>query len=251
MTGFVSLVGAGPGDPELITLRGWRRLQAADVVLYDSLVDERLLDGLEAERIFVGKRCGRHAVPQDRINDLLLRLARAGKRVVRLKGGDPLVFGRGGEEARHLAAHGVPFEIVPGVTSAVAGPAYAGIPVTHRGVADSVCVVSAHRMAGDDNFSIPPYHPRTTLVLLMATRTLPLWRRQLQLHGYPADLPVALVSAATTDQQRVLTTTVARVEPDARAAALDTPMLAVVGHVVDLRAAIAWFEPLAARLSSA
>jgi uroporphyrin-III C-methyltransferase len=142
--GYVWIVGAGPGAPDLITLRGWRALREADVVLYDSLVDPSLLDGLPAVRVFVGKRCGAHAIAQERIFELLARLALEGRRVVRLKGGDPSVLGRGGEEALRLTELGVAYEIVPGVTSATAVPVLAGIPVTHRSVADSFLVATAH-----------------------------------------------------------------------------------------------------------
>lgn len=239
MSGSVVFVGAGPGDPELITLRGWRVLRDADVVLYDSLVDARLLEALDAELVFVGKRCGDHHMPQEAITELLVRFALDGRRVVRLKGGDPTVLGRTGEEALRLAQLGIPFEIVPGVSSAVAVPALAGIPVTHRGLADGVCVLSAHRQEHDLELSIPPYHPRTTLVLLMALQTVETWRPQLLERGYPADLPVAFVSAGATERQRVVVTTVAHAAADARAAGLDSPTLAVVGRVVGLREQLA------------
>ena len=241
-TGRVVFVGAGPGDPDLITLRGWRILCEADVVLYDSLVDTRLLDDLDAELVFVGKRCGDHHMPQEAITELLVRFARDGRRVVRLKGGDPTVLGRTGEEALRLSQLGIPFEIVPGVSSAVAAPALAGIPVTHRGVADAVCILSAHRQEHDPELSIPPCHPRTTLVLLMALQTVGTWSPQLLERGYPADLPVAFVNAGATARQRVVVTTVARAAADARSAALDSPTLAVVGRVVSLRDKLAAYE---------
>ncbi len=233
--GRVTLIGAGPGAPDLITVRGLRALMAADVVLFDALVDERLLDGVTAERIYVGKRNGHHCVPQEEIDALLLKLARQGKQVARLKGGDPTVLGRGGEEAMHLARHGVPFEFVPGVTSAVAGPALAGIPVTHRGVADSFTVLTAHRRVEGGGFSIPPYHPSTTLVLLMGVSTVGQWRAELREKGYPDTLPVAFVTEASTERQSVLTTTVGRAVEDAEAAGVASPSVAVVGEVVRLR----------------
>ncbi|MBI4265799.1 MAG: uroporphyrinogen-III C-methyltransferase [Acidobacteria bacterium] len=242
VTGRVVFVGAGPGDPDLMTLRGWRALRDADVVLYDSLVDMRLLDDLDAELVFAGKRCGAHHMPQEAITELLVRFALDGKRVVRLKGGDPTVLGRTGEEALRLAQFGIPFEIVPGVSSAVAAPALAGIPVTHRGLADGLCVVSAHRQGNDPDISIPPYHPRTTLVLLMALQTVETWSPQLLERGYPADLPVAFISAGATARQRVVVTTVSRAAADARAAGLDSPTLAVVGRVVGLREELAACE---------
>lgn len=241
MKGHVVFVGAGPGDPELITLRGWRALQEADVVLYDSLVDERLLQGLDAELVFVGKRCGRHSMPQERISELLVRHALRGKHVVRLKGGDPTVLGRTGEEALRLAASGIPFEIVPGVSSALAAPAFAGIPVTHRGLADSVCIVSAHRRDDEQEFSIPPYSPRTTLVLLMAGQTAQAWLEQLLLREYPASLPLAFVTAATTTKQQVFVTTVGDAARNHVMVEFGSPTLAVIGHVVSLRDSLAWY----------
>lgn len=239
MSGTVCFVGAGPGDPELITLRGWRALQEADAVLYDSLVHPRLVEGLCAELFYVGKRCGQHAMPQHEINRLLVRLARAGRRVVRLKGGDPAVLGRLGEELLHLASHDVDFEIVPGVSSATAVPALAGIPVTHRDHADSFTVAAAHRRDENGHYSIPRFEPRNTLVLLMAGATVGAWRAQLVELGYPADLPIALVSAGSTRRERVVVTTVEGVERDFAAAALATPVLAVIGRVVSLRAVLA------------
>jgi uroporphyrin-III C-methyltransferase len=233
--GRVVLVGAGPGDPDLLTLRGWRALQQAEVVLYDSLVDTRLLEGLSAQLVFVGKRCDRHAMSQEQITELLVRLAREGRRVVRLKGGDPGVFGRVGEEALSLAEEGVPFEIVPGVSSATAVPLVAGIPVTHRGLADAFVVVTAHRRNGELELSIPDYHARTTLVLMMARNTVREWRQELLARGYPRELPVAFISAGCSDRERVVTTTVRKAEDELRLADLDTPVLAVVGWVVPLR----------------
>ncbi len=234
--GRVTLVGAGPGAPDLITLRGFRALQEADVVLYDALIDERVLDEVRAERVYVGKRCGQHAVPQERILELLREHALLGKRVVRLKGGDPMVLGRGGEEMQHLAAHGIPCEYVPGVSSSISAPAFAGIPVTHRGVADGFVVVSAHPRAGGENFSIPRYHPSITLVLLMGVTTVGHWAADLMAKGYPADLPVAFVTEASTDRQRVVCTTVCDAADAVRTMAIESPSVAVVGHVVSLRA---------------
>jgi uroporphyrin-III C-methyltransferase/precorrin-2 dehydrogenase/sirohydrochlorin ferrochelatase len=216
-------------------VRGLRALQRADVVLYDSLIDPSMLEGLRAETVHVGKRCGRHSMPQETINDLLVGYARRGRQVVRLKGGDPAVLGRVGEEALYLAEHGVEFEIVPGVTSAVAAPIFAGIPVTHRGIADSFVVVSAHRTADATDFSIPPYHARTTAVLLMATVTVEAWRDELVARGYPPDLPLAFVSRAGTPAQCVLVTDVAHAADVARVADLPSPTMAVAGWVVTLR----------------
>jgi uroporphyrin-III C-methyltransferase len=233
--GFVSFVGAGPGDPDLITIRGARALARAEVVLYDSLVDPRQIEGLSARLVFVGKRCGRHSMPQERIEDLLVRYASEGQRVVRLKGGDPAVLGRLGEEVLALAEHGIPFEVVPGVTSATAVPELAGIPVTHRGVADSFHVATAHCGSEGRAFSLPPHHERTTLVLLMPQATAARWQEQLLALGYPRDLPVAFVSMGCSARERVVETTLARAAETLRDEALETPLLAVVGHVVSLR----------------
>jgi uroporphyrin-III C-methyltransferase len=246
MRGFVWFVGAGPGDPDLITLRGWRALEGADLVFYDSLVDRRLIDGLAAECIYVGKRCGRHSATQDQIIERLANSALAGHRVVRLKGGDPAVLGRVGEEALGLAALDIPFEIVPGVTSATAVPELAGIPVTHRGTADSFVVATAHRRAGEPGPSIPAYSAGTTLVLLMARATAEKWNAELEARGYPADLPVALISAGCSNGQRVVETSVATAVRDLREANLDTPVLAVVGWVVQLRSRLKVSEQSAA-----
>ncbi|MBW2385055.1 MAG: uroporphyrinogen-III C-methyltransferase [Deltaproteobacteria bacterium] len=237
--GFVSLVGAGPGDPELITLRGWRALQSADVVVYDALVEPALLREVSAPLIDAGKRCGRHGMSQEAICALLVELALAGKRVVRLKGGDPNVLGRVGEEALALGEAGVRFEIVPGVTSATAVPSAAGIPVTHRGLADSFVVLTAHRQGEHATLSIPTYDPRTTVVLLMARGTVAAWREQLLRRGYPEDLPLAVISAGCTPRQRVVETTVAGVPEAMARASLDAPVLAIAGWVVTLRAELA------------
>lgn len=238
-TGFVRLVGAGPGDADLITLRGWRALQEADVVLYDSLIDPSLLAGLRARPLYVGKRCGQHAMSQEQINELLVGLALQGNQVVRLKGGDPCVLGRAGEEALALAEHGVPFEIVPGVTSVSAVPALAGIPITHRGTADSFTVVAAHRRNDDLRFSIPAFHPRTTLIIMMGRTSVEAWRDQLLELGYAPELPVAFVSAGCTPREQVLVTCVEMAAEDLRRAEFATPVLAVVGQVVRLRERLA------------
>ena len=237
--GFVWFVGAGPGDPELITLRGWRALQDAEVVLYDSLVEPELLAGLRAECVHVGKRCGRHSMTQEEITELLLELARRGRRVVRLKGGDPAVLGRLGEEALALAEADIPFEVVPGVTSATAVPELAGIPVTHRGLADSFVVASAHRCSETLELSIPRYRPHTTLVLMMARATAPAWQEQLIRQGYPEDLPAAVVSRGASAAQRVLVTSVGRAAADLDSSGLETPILAVIGRVVELHTQLA------------
>lgn len=237
--GFVWFVGAGPGDPELLTLRGWRALKAADVVLHDALVDPALLAELLAQTsarlIDVGKRCGRHSIPQEKISAELAALALAGKRVVRLKGGDASVLGRVGEEALVLAEAGVPFEIVPGVSSATSVPSTAGIPVTHRGLADSFLVATAHRQEEGTAMSVPPYSASTTVILLMARGTAVAWQQQLLQLGYPPELPLALISRGCTPEAQVVETTVASAVEDLERAALETPLMAVVGWVVTLR----------------
>lgn len=235
MPGSVTFVGAGPGAADLITLRGYRALQAADVVLYDSLVDGSVLDGLEADLIFVGKRCGRHCVKQEEINAMLVDQASAGRRVVRLKGGDPAVLARLGEEALALVERGIPFDIVPGVSSATAAPMLAGIPLTHRGVAEGFVVVTAHLRAEAADFAIPDYDARRTLVLMMPVRTAPRWQEQLLATGHPADLPVAFVTAGATDQQEVRLTTVGGAAETAARIEHARPTLVVVGSVVTLR----------------
>jgi len=250
MIGKVWFIGAGPGDPDLITVRGLRALQAADVILYDNLVDTRILEGLSAQRIYVGKQSGLHTLPQEQINELLTDHATKGLRVARLKGGDPAVFGRVGEEALYLIAHGVPFEIVPGVTSAIAAPTYAGIPITHRGTADHFVVVTVHRSMDESNFSIPLYDPKMTLVLMMARGTIALWQKQLAKNNYPHDLPVALIMAATSARQRVVVTTLGDVAKAADEEGVETPTLAVVGRVVALREQLAWFENASETLAS-
>ncbi len=234
--GYVWFVGAGPGDADLITLRGWRAMQEADVVLHDSLIDSALLVGLDAELLFVGKRCGRHSMSQKEITELLVDQALQGRRVVRLKGGDPAVLGRLGEEALGVADAGIAFEVVPGVTSATSVPELAGIPVTHRGLADSFVVVSAHRCNEGSELSIPAYRARTTLVLMMARSTAPQWQQQLIREGYPHELPVALVSRGATEEQRVVLTSVRFAATDLEKSGLETPVLAVVGQVVSLHA---------------
>ena len=245
MSGRVALVGAGPGDPGLMTVRGLALLRTADVVVYDRLVDPRILDEIppRARRIFVGKTTGAHLVPQAEINELLVVHARRGRRVVRLKGGDPFVFGRGGEEADALAAAGVPFEVVPGVSAAVAVPAYAGIPVTHRGVASSFAVVTGHEDAGKTASSIDWAALATavdTLVILMGVRSLPAIARALLDAGRPPETPVALIHRGTTEGQETLVGRLDGIAVLAAAPELPPPVVIVVGNVVALRERLAW-----------
>ena len=240
MNGCVALVGAGPGDPGLMTVRGLAALRRAEVVVYDRLVDPRLLDEAPASalRVFVGKASGAHTLPQDEINALLLAHARRGRRVVRLKGGDPYVFGRGGEEAEALAAAGVPFEVVPGVSSAVAAPAAAGIPLTHRAVASSFAVVTGHederRASGRVDWSRLATAV-DTLVILMGLENLPRIARALIDAGRAAETPVALVERGTTSAQRVVVGRLDAIAALAVSAGVRSPAVIVVGDVVALR----------------
>lgn len=232
--GTVYLVGAGPGAADLLTVRGWRLLQQADVVVCDDLVDPDACQGLAAEIVQVGKRGGQKHTPQEAIHELLIARARAGQVVVRLKGGDPFVLGRGSEEVLALAAAGVPCEVVPGLSSSLAAPLLAGIPVTHRGIADAFCVVSAHpRLEGAP--SLPPYHPRRTLVVLMGVATLGQWLPLLAGLGYPPELPLAVVTWAGRPEQRVLVTDIGHVLQRAAQAPLHSPSVIVIGQVVALR----------------
>jgi len=242
----VALVGAGPGDPGLMTVRGLALLRRADVVVYDRLVDPRLLDEArpDAHRVFVGKASGAHTLPQPDINALLVRHAAQGRRVVRLKGGDPFVFGRGGEEAEALAAAGIPFEIVPGVSSAVAVPAYAGIPVTHRAVASSFAVVTGHEDEGKDEAAVDWSRLATavdTLVILMGVRSLPRIAAALLEAGRAPATPVALVRWGTTDAQETVVGRLDQIATLAAAVRLAPPVVIVVGDVVNLRERLAWF----------
>jgi uroporphyrin-III C-methyltransferase len=241
--GFVYIVGAGPGDPKLITVRGLELLRSAEVVVHDRLVSGKLLDEArpDARRVFVGKACGVHALPQSEINALLIAEARSGHRVVRLKGGDPFVFGRGGEEALALAEAGVPFEVVPGVSAAVAVPAAAGIPLTHRGVASSFAVLTGHLRAGADDRTEWERLSRgaDTLVIVMGLANLPTIARELMAHGRDPETPAALIERGTTEAQRTVIATLATLAEAATAARLEAPVLAVVGHVVSLRERLA------------
>ena len=237
-SGRVVLIGAGPGDPELITRRGLRWLQRAEVVVYDQLVSPELLDEAppDALQIFAGKSAGNHCMPQESINALLVRHARAGRLVVRLKGGDSFVFGRGGEEAQACLTAGVPVDVVPGVTSAVAVPAAAGIPVTHRGVASSFAVVTGHEDPGKPGGRVDWERLAgavDTIVVLMGTAALPEIARRLLAAGRAPATPAAVIRRGTTAGEEVVTGTLADIAR--RAAHLAPPCTIVIGEVVRLR----------------
>jgi uroporphyrinogen III methyltransferase/synthase len=247
MPGFVSLVGAGPGDPGLLTLAGRDRLEHADVVVYDRLIDPSLLDyaPAAAERVYAGKSASQKALTQDEINALLVERGRGGKRVVRLKGGDPFVLGRGGEEALALAAAGVPFEVVPGVTSAIAAPAYAGIPVTHRGRASSFAVVTGHEDGDKPEATVDWRALATsvdTIVVLMGGAALADVASALVAGGRDASTPCVSIEWGTTPQQRSVAAPLSEIAASVRHAGLGSPLLTVIGRVAELRDHLAWFE---------
>lgn len=242
----VMLVGAGPGDPDLLTVKALRLLSEVDVVVYDRLVAEEILSLIpaETERVFAGKQASNHYMPQEDINSLLVDLARMGKRVARLKGGDPFVFGRGGEEALYLVEHGIPFEIVPGITSASACAAYAGIPLTHRSLAYGVRFVTGHAKAGEplalDWQSLAD--PQTTLIVYMGSANVEEISSNLIGHGLPADTPVAIINMGTRPSQKTVLTNLANLPADLAAAALKGATLFVIGRVVSLSETLSWFE---------
>jgi uroporphyrin-III C-methyltransferase / precorrin-2 dehydrogenase / sirohydrochlorin ferrochelatase len=242
--GEVYLVGAGPGDPDLMTFKAVRLLQSADVVLYDRLVAPAIVElaRRDAQRIYVGKARSEHAVPQQDINQMLVDLARQGNRVVRLKGGDPFVFGRGGEEIELLAENDIPFQVVPGITAGNAAACYAGIPLTHRDYAQSVRFVAGHLKNGTVDHDWEQFRSETeTLVFYMGLVGLPIICEQLQLHGRSADTPIALVERASTSAQRVLTGTLATMVDIVARERPKAPTLILVGRVVELHHKLAWF----------
>ena len=240
--GEVVLVGAGPGDAGLLTLKGLQQIQQADVVVYDRLVSDDIMNLVrrDADRIFVGKRAGYHCVPQEEINQILLRAAQSGKRVVRLKGGDPFIFGRGGEELETLCHAGIPFSVVPGITAASGCSAYSGIPLTHRDYAQSVRLITGHLKTGGEldweNLAVE----KQTLVFYMGLNQAATIQAQLIAHGMPTDMPVALVENGTSIKQRVVNGALS--ELGELATQVESPALIIVGRVVSLRDKLNWFS---------
>lgn len=246
LPGHVYLVGAGPGDPELLTLRGARLVAGADCVVYDNLVSPAILElaDAQAERIYVGKKAADHTLPQDDINQLLVSKAQAGRRVVRLKGGDPFIFGRGGEEVEALVEAGVTVEVVPGVTAAVGIAAYAGIPLTHRDHAQSVVFATGFLKDGVLDLDWPMLaRPAQTLVIYMGISRLPEICARLIEHGLPASTPAGVIERGTTLRQRVAVADLATLPEAVAAAGIRPPALTVVGGVVGLYPRLAWFHP--------
>jgi uroporphyrin-III C-methyltransferase len=244
--GKVYLIGAGPGDPELITVKGLRYLHAADVVLYDRLISMELLAETRpgAELIFVGKEAGCHSLAQEQINALLIYHAQRNGIVVRLKGGDPFVFGRGGEEAQALVDAHIPFEIIPGISSAIAAPAYAGIPVTHREYTSSVTIVTGH----EGHSASPAVNWEAlaalggTLVILMGVKALPHFTQKLIAYGMDAQTSAAVIQEGTTPRQRVVIGTLATIAERALAEGLSAPALTIIGSVVTTREDLDWYN---------
>lgn len=251
MVGKVFLVGAGPGDPDLITVKGLRCIQEADVILYDRLINDELLKNArpDAELIFCGKLPNYHVLQQETINHFLVSHAKKGKTVTRLKGGDPFIFGRGGEEAEALVKHGLPFEIVPGISSGVAAPAYAGIPLTHRNYSGSVAFVTGHRKKEpiDDIKWEALAKGIDTLAIYMGVSQLPFITEQLMRFGKDVSTPVALIHWGTTPEQKTVVGTLGDIVRKAQESGIENPTMIVVGEVVKLREQLQWFEQTVAK----
>ncbi|WP_444997768.1 siroheme synthase CysG [Aliikangiella sp. IMCC44359] len=244
-SGEVYLIGAGPGDPDLLTLRAFRLLQQADVVFYDRLVSSEVMSLIrpEVEQIYVGKKRSNHSVPQDNINQLLVSYAKQGKRVARLKGGDPFVFGRGGEEIEQLVDDAIPFQVVPGITAANGCSAYAGIPLTHRDYAQSVQFVTGQLKEGHIDLNWQELiSPGKTLVFYMGLNSLPIICQSLISNGMEQNMSVALIEKGTTQAQRVFVSTLEKISEESKLNNVSSPTLLIIGHVVKLSEKLQWFE---------
>jgi len=244
--GEVYLVGAGPGDPDLLTFRALRLLQQAEVIIYDRLVSEEILDlaRRDADLVYVGKERDKHTLPQEDINQMLVRIAKKGKRVLRLKGGDPFIFGRGGEEIETLMEEGIPFQVVPGITAASGAASYAGIPLTHRDYAQSALFVTGHLKDGTMNLNWKALvQPNQTVIVYMGLLGVKSLCQKLIEHGMPADKPIALIQQATTANQRVFIADLQTMPETVEREDIKPPTLIIVGDVVKLHEKLAWFEP--------
>jgi len=244
--GEVYLVGGGPGDPELLTFRALRLMQQADVVLYDRLVAPKILEFVrkDAKRIYVGKERDRHALPQAEINQMLVDLAKQGRRVLRLKGGDPFMFGRGGEEIDLLYENNIPFQIVPGITAASGCASYAGIPLTHRSYAQSCLFVTGHLKDGSMNLNWQTLvQPQQTLAVYMGTHSLDILSRQLIKHGMKKSMPAAIIQQGTTGDQNVYLSTIERLPKVPKENNVKPPSMIIIGEVVSLHEKLAWYQP--------
>ncbi|MCG8510262.1 MAG: uroporphyrinogen-III C-methyltransferase [Rhodospirillales bacterium] len=245
----VYIVGAGPGDPELMTVKAARLIQEAEVVVFDRLISEEIMDLVPpgAMRVYAGKTANNHHMKQEDINALLVKLAKAGRSVVRLKGGDPFTFARGGEEAQHLAANGIPFEIVPGITAATSCTAYAGIPLTHRGKSLGVRFVTGHCQGQADKELDLNWNsladPDTTLVVYMGLANLETIRDKLIEAGLPGDIPAAAIQSGTTQNQRMVLTILSKLPERVRKEGFQPPTLMVIGRVAELADELSWFHP--------
>lgn len=245
------MVGAGPGDPELLTVKALKAIESADVIVYDRLVSDEImaLAPVDATLFFAGKSCTKKAMTQDEINELLIEQAKKGRYVVRLKGGDPLMFGRGGEEALKLLEHHIPFDIIPGITSAQGCTAYAGIPLTHRGLSTGVRFITGHRTSAEDASKPLELNwqsladPETTIVIYMGLANLAFIAQKLMEHGLSKDTPAAAIQQGTTSKQRLVNAQLETIAMEVQTAALEAPTLVVIGKVAALAKDLAWFKP--------